>query len=440
MKTLFHCLAVTAAGLFCFGSCSITHAASPANSAAADGGSPSRNPESIIIPGPLRSFLRMAGVSQEASPTEVLPLFARNAFLYGRVEQRKTEYLILADRYVQQARELQPLTGADGMIHVTGCDDAGKLIQVLGYKFENGCSPTDASLITADAERAFLTVDSGFPLTQLEQSLQNGTPFSYAYPATKVPILFSETDWEALLPSKERAGVTLLDLLLNDEDVDRLYAGVARLDPQTRSALLQTVGLRRLLAYAALFDFYGSRICIRSGAVAVPGGDAAEQSWAELVGASPHSPGDFVIRLLAKDQGWLVAYFDALSRVSPEQQAHFVANGRLKRLYEAYKSSIPTLGAGASIFPRNANLLLLFSRVQWDAAGAAEGTWQCRVLAGNLRAGRPNRSSSRTSASQPRQRSRSPLGGDGGVHESHHGRGPRANIRHPDRDQRRPAR
>jgi hypothetical protein len=369
MKTLFHCLAVTAAGLFCFGSCSITHAASPANSAAADGGSPSRNPESIIIPGPLRSFLRMAGVSQEASPTEVLPLFARNAFLYGRVEQRKTEYLILADRYVQQARELQPLTGADGMIHVTGCDDAGKLIQVLGYKFENGCSPKDASLITADAERAFLTVDSGFPLTQLEQSLQNGTPFSYAYPATKVPILFSETDWEALLPSKERAGVTLLDLLLNDEDVDRLYAGVARLDPQTRSALLQTVGLRRLLAYAALFDFYGSRICIRSGAVAVPGGDAAEQSWAELVGASPHSPGDFVIRLLAKDQGWLVAYFDALSRVSPEQQAHFVANGRLKRLYEAYKSSIPTLGAGASIFPRNANLLLLFSRVQWDAAG-----------------------------------------------------------------------
>jgi len=362
MKFRNRFLAVTAAGLFCFASSNITHAAS-------DGGSPGRAPDSIVIPGPLRSFLRMAGVSQEASSSEVLPLLARNVFLYGHVEQRRTEYLVLADRYVQQARELQPLVGEDGKIHVAGCDDAGRLIQVLGYKFEHGCSPKDASLITADAERAFLTVDSGFPLTQLEQSLQEGKPFSYAFPATRVPILFAERDWQAILPAKQRAGATLLDMLLNDEDVDRLYAGLARLDPHTRSQLLQTVGLRRLLAYAPIFDFYGSRICIRSGAVVVPGGEAADQDWAELVGADPHSPGDFVYRLLAKDQGWMAAYFDALSRVSPEQQAHLVANGRLKRLYAAYRSPNANASAGTSVFPRNANLLLLFARVPWNTAG-----------------------------------------------------------------------
>src|SRR5271166_984962 len=362
MKFLIRFLTVTATGLFCFASCNIAHAVS-------DGGTPSRAPDSIIIPGPLRSFLRMAGLSQEASTTEVLPLLARNVFLYGHVEQRKTEYLVLADRYVQQARELQPLVGADGMIHVAGCDDAGRLIQILGYKFEHGCTPQDASLITADAERAFLTVDSGFPLTQLEQSLQEGKPFSYAYPATRVPILFAESDWQAILPAKQRAGATLLDMLLNDEDVDRLYAGLARLDPQTRLQLMQTVGLRRLLSYAPIFDFYGSRICIRSGAVVVPGGEAAEKSWAELVGADPHSPGDFVYRLVARDQGWLAAYFDALARVSPEQQAHLVANGRLKRLYAAYRSPNANQSAGTSVFPRNANLLLLFARVPWDAAG-----------------------------------------------------------------------
>jgi hypothetical protein len=362
MKFLIRFLAVTAAGLICLASSNITHAAS-------DVGTPGRPPESIIIPGPLRSFLRMAGVSQEASKTEVLPLLARNVFLYGHVEQRKTEYLVLADRYVQQARELEPLVGADGMIHVAGCDDAGRLIQILGYKFEHGCSPKDASLITADAERAFLTVDSGFPLTHLEQSLQEGTAFSYAYPATRVPILFTEGDWQAILPAKERAGATLLDMLLNYEDVDRLYAGLARVDPQTRSQLMQTVGLRRLLGYAPIFDFYGSRICIRSGTVVVPGGEAAEHDWAELVGASPHSPGDFVYHLLAKDQGWMAAYFDALARVSPEQQAHLVANGRLKRLYAAYRSPNTNQSAGISVFPRNANLLLLFARVPWDAAG-----------------------------------------------------------------------
>jgi len=30
------------------------------------------------------------------------------------------------------------------------------------------------------------------------------------------------------------------------------------------------------------------------------------------VGVSAQSPGEFVIRLLAKDQGWLAAFFDAL--------------------------------------------------------------------------------------------------------------------------------
>jgi hypothetical protein len=311
----------------------------------------------------------MAGVSQEAGPAEVLPLLARNAFLYGHVEKRKTEYLVLASRYVQQARELEPLAGADGMIHVAGCDDVGKLIEILGYKFEHGCSSKDASLITADAERAFLTVDSGFPLTQLEQALQEGKPFSYAYPATPVPIFFTEKDWVTLLPAKQRTGVSVLDMLLNDEGVDRLYAGLGRLDPQTRAELLQSVGLKRLLAYAPIFDFYGSRICIRSGAVVVPGGEAAEQSWAELVGASPRTPGNFVYHLLAKDQGWAAAYFDALSRVGPEQQTHFVAQDRLKHMYAAYRSSSPNLGAGASVFPRNVNLLLLLTRVQWDASG-----------------------------------------------------------------------
>ena len=114
----------------------------------------------VDVPGPLDSFLRMAGISQEITPADVLPLLARNAFLYGHVGERRTEYLVLVDRYVRQARELRSLASGDGMIRVSGCGDVGPLIQVLGYKFENGCNSKDATLITADAERAFLTVNS----------------------------------------------------------------------------------------------------------------------------------------------------------------------------------------------------------------------------------------------------------------------------------------
>ncbi len=336
---------------------------------------------SIVIPGPLRSFLRMAGISQEITPNEVMPLLARNAFLYGYQVGRKTEYLVLADRYVHLARELQQLVGPDGNIRVTGCDDAEKLIHIIGYKFENGCSKTDASLITGDAERAFLTVDSGFPLTKLEQSLQEGTPFVYPYPATHIPILFTENDWVTMIPQKQRTGETLLDILLNNQDVDRLYSAMSHIDPQTRHELYQSPGLRRLLPVAAIFDFYGGRISIRNRTLMTPGGEAASNAWQSLVGASPHSPGEFVSHLLAKDQGWLAAYFDAMSRISPAQQAHFADSDRLKRVYDAYRSASPTVSAASGVFPRNGGLLLLLTRLQWDASGApvvpgSAGLWQ----------------------------------------------------------------
>ena len=61
----------------------------------------------VAIPGPLRSFLRMAGISQKAAPEEVLPLLARNVFQRGYQDlhqSHQTEFLILLIRYVHQAR------------------------------------------------------------------------------------------------------------------------------------------------------------------------------------------------------------------------------------------------------------------------------------------------------------------------------------------------
>lgn len=376
MKFPFRLVAVFASSLLILGACSALLAAkapqapvSPQGTSPGDASSAGWPNETVIIPGPLHAFLRMAGISQEIAPGDVLPLLARNAFLYGHVGDRRTEFLVLADRYVQLARELRPLAGPDGMIRVTGCADVGPLIQVLGYRFEHGCTHTDASLITADAERAFLTVNSGFPLTKLEESLQNGVPFSYEFPATHVPILFTEKDWTQLSTSKQRAGSTLLDMLLNDQNVDRLYSALSRLDPQTRLTLYRAPGLRRLLFYGPALDFYGSRLCVRDGAVDVPGGAAAARDWQELAGANPNSPGDFVVHLLAKDQGWLAAYFDALSRLNPEQQAHLAEGDRLKRLYAAYRAAVPVAAAATSVFPRNSNLLLLLTRLQWDLSG-----------------------------------------------------------------------
>src|ERR1035441_7601792 len=164
----------------------------------------------------------------------------------------------------------------------------------------------------------------------------------------------------------------LLDMLLRDRSVYRLYSALAKSDRQTRIALMRSPGLKRLLPYAALLDFYGGWITIRNGQVAVPGGPGKEQAWKDLVGASPQSSGEFVTHLLAKDRGWLAAYFDAMSRIDPAQQAHFVEGSRLNHLYEAYRTSgahDSRTSASESIFPRNAGLLVLFTRLQWQPDG-----------------------------------------------------------------------
>jgi len=314
----------------------------------------------------------MAGISQKVSPEEVMPLLAHNVFAQGyegyQEKGRPTEFLILLNRYVHQARELAVLAGPDETIRVSNCDEAKPLLHILGYRFRQNCGKSGASLVTADPERAFLTTDSGFPLPALEETLQGGKRFTYAFPSTRVPVLFSESDWTAAGAENRRVANDLVETLLRDPVLSRLYWGLARSDGETRVALRQSVGLEKLLPLASVFDFYGSHICIRSGRVIVPGGTGAESAWKDLVRASPDAPGEFVLRLLAKDNGWLAAYFDALSRVNQSQQAHFTPS-RLVRFYEAFRGQDTSPNAARPAFRPAPALLVLLTRLRWDASG-----------------------------------------------------------------------
>ena len=328
------------------------------------------NSSEFMIPGPLRSFLRMAGISQKIAPEEVLPLLSRNVFMQGYEGSRRTEFLILLSRYVVQARELSLLVGADGKIHVTNCDDAKPLLTVLGYRTRPDCGAADTSLQTADSERAFVTIDSGFPLPELERTLQGGKPFAYAYSSSAVPVLFAAGNWTmASAKNHKEVSRDLIDTIVNDPALARLYWAFSKLDPETVKVLQTSIGIRKLLPYAAVLDFYGSRLCIRDGQVIVPGGPEAEAAWKDVVGASPASPAAFIQKLLATDKGWLTAYFDVLSRVSRSRQAYFTDPHRLRRFYEALRAPDPSGGATVGVFRPAPELLLLATRLQFESTG-----------------------------------------------------------------------
>ena len=377
MKPVICLSALVAASLFCQCSPSWAQADSAVRQTPSRSVSsptrPSRHvsaPENtVIIPGPLRSFLRMAGISQQISAADVLPLVARNAYATGYLNGVPTEYLRLLDRYLHQARELQMLAGSSGTIRVANCAEAEPLLGILGYHARPACGQKGSTLMTADAERAFLTTDSGFPLTALEEALEKGETFTYSFPDSRVPVLFNEADWKALSSAKSRGSQSLVDILLHEPAVDRLYWALANTDVETRNALERSPGLPRLLPYGPVLDFYGTQIYIRAGRVIVPGGSAAEVGWRDLVGASPRSPGDFVLRLVDTDNGWLAVYFDTLARVEANRQAYLTSSPRLRRLYEAFREPDPKAYPARAVFRKAPALLMLFTRVQWEENG-----------------------------------------------------------------------
>ncbi len=365
MKLSLLFLALSAAGLFQAGT------GASACAATADQNAPPLQGEyAVTIPGPLRSFLRMSGTSQEISTREVLSTLAHNLVLLGYQRGKATEYLILLRRYVVQAKELGALAGPDGNIRISGCKNSEPLLRILGYRIQGECARTGMSLVTADPERAFVAVDSGFPLVDLEEALQKDAPFTYGYTGTTVPALFAPADWATVATEKKSENKDILSALLYEADVARLYWGLSRIEPETRMLIKKEIGLTKLLPVAPIVDLYGSQICVRNGAVVLPGGEKADKEWQDLVGANPKKPGEFIYALLTKDRGWFASYFDAMARTSHSQQEHFAENQRLKRYYSAFRT--PGLGAEPAArlaFRPAPALMVLVARMQWDGNG-----------------------------------------------------------------------
>ena len=128
IRMRFPRLQIFRATCLCFSICYLLQSISLAESGTRSPGTNASRAEadSIEIPGPLRSFLRMAGISQEVAPDQVLSMLARNVSLYGYSGGSQKEYLILLDRYVHQAREIERLADSQGVIHVSGCIDASE--------------------------------------------------------------------------------------------------------------------------------------------------------------------------------------------------------------------------------------------------------------------------------------------------------------------------
>jgi hypothetical protein len=326
----------------------------------------------IEIPGPLRSFARMAALSPDLPPEALLPDFARNIVTNGyqaapsaeALEQ--TEYLKLVVRYLSQARELARLAGPTQVIKVPSCDSSqtADILRILGYRMRGGCG-SELVLETVNATRAFLTIDSGFPLATLEESLRTDRPFVYDYHPTEVPVLFGTAYWAG---HQKNTG-DFIDFFISDPALCRLYLGFSKLDPVTAAALRQQVPMERMKAYAHVLDFFGSMFEIRNGKAIVPGGAASQKAWAQLVGVNPEKGAAFFERLISRDDGWMASYFDALARINGPVSDYLTEPQRMIRFYAAIRGRVTSPGPARPVFRSNADLMLLTTMLRLDPDG-----------------------------------------------------------------------
>lgn len=326
------------------------------------------------IPGPLRSFARMAAISADSSPEDILPALARNVVTNGYQASHsndaleQTEYLKLVHRYLTQARELDKLAGDGRVIKIDNCESAqvGDLLRVLGFRMRGGCG-SEVVLETVNAARAFLTTDSGFPLNDLEQALRTNRPFSYDYHPTPVPVRFGPEYWMTGIKDKDPAA--FIETFIGDPSLCRLYLGMSKLDGETAEALRAAVSFPRLKVFAHVLDFFGGMFEIRNGKAVVPGGPRSAAAWAELAGASPDKGAEFFDKLVAKDDGWLASLYDALARIHGPVQEYLTDPARMKRFYSAIRGRITSPGPARPVFRSNTDMMLLTTRLRMDANG-----------------------------------------------------------------------
>ena len=330
--------------------------------------------DTVTVTGTLNSFRRMAALSTDLGLEEILPSLGRTIFTGGYHAARgtgtlePTEYLKLLKQYLTQAKELDAFAGEDSTINVPICESAetAQLLKIIGYRLRGECGP-DAVLETVNPSRAFLAIDSAFPLTDLELAFRRDEGFHFPYHPTSLPLLFDKQYW---LGAARRHQEDFLDTFIDDPGLARLYVAMYNLHRPTAEALRRIVPVQRLKDYAPVFDFFGAMFEVDGGAAIVPGGERARPAWEKLTGVRTADGGRFFQQLIELDDGWMAAYYDSLARVQGEAaRAYFLNPGRIERFYAAVRGKVTSPGPARPIFRASADLLLLSSRLDFTSGG-----------------------------------------------------------------------
>ncbi len=373
--------------------------------------------DAVIIPGGVKLLQFLSGIGGPRDPGEYLVAFARAVAQRsetGSADQWKRQMEALFEHYAR-LRELRALFAPDPdgtMVRLdlstkSAAQKTRKVLDLLGYRLRSsrGRVVVEPRLDKERATRQNLAAALEFDDRAAGTALQSGQAVILRIPDEFAPVVLGAAAWRELLKRYPNP-MGFAGMLASDPRLARLFAGLGAAGPGAAAALVNRIGMHRLVSnYAALLFLYGSALALdRNGRCRVPGGETAESVWQELVGVSPQNGPAFLKALLEKDDGMALAYFATLHGVTGDRQRWFLSSSRRARLFYELMTDAPEWRAGAERGVRKSPIVELFRRLPLAEDGAVRfpgGAQVWQVMRGSSELDRIERLARRAQRAQP---------------------------------------
>lgn len=185
--------------------------------------------------------------------------------------------------------------------------------------------------------QAALAIDEG----GIQKALSANKSYHLEIPLDSVPVYPAEHLWQVAFGRDQDYEGGLAELFVSDPRLPRLYLALNSMDRDVAEVLLKAVSWQALAqTYSRPLSRFSSSLALNNNRAEVPGGSAAESAWQQLAGESPSNPAAFFKSLLTRDDGRLIAFFDALAHLDLAHQRFFMRSpDRAKRFYQLFRSS-----------------------------------------------------------------------------------------------------
>jgi predicted Zn-dependent protease len=316
-------------------------------------GAQEKTASGALIPGGLDALAFAAHAKEGVSPERFFVEYARA--VADRVRDQPTPesklFVQEVEEYFQRIATLEAFgeRKQDGLVIQLSAKTkdslrtAEKVLDLLGLKLRvaKGQVELESGEKKEQAKKQDTAAALAIDEVGLQDALKAGQTYTLKIPYEWAAVYPDEKLWREAFYSRESAAGGLATAMLRAPKIARLYIGLSHLDRKTLSELLAAVPLKTLEErYASLVELYAPALAIDAAHAVVPGGPSAEPIWAQLVGASPATPGAFFRSLLDQDNGKLLAFFFDLSQLDREHQTFFTANEeRTQKFYRFFAGS-----------------------------------------------------------------------------------------------------